>query len=256
MRDRYTDFEATFEGDEGSAPEPEPELTEPEAEEPEAPSAWAPSQDEWGQVTGFINAAAPILQQIAYQQQMAQQQGYAPQQQYQQGYEQQPQYQEQEEFDPFDPESVQRYIAQQVQDQAAQMFQSSLGPYEGLLGMVASQQGEQLARSELDTIRGELGEFDEDAAFLVASGLIEQGGDPSIALRQSAQYAQEWESRIRADEREKYKGELQNLQSAPRETPVGGASAANEEGIPRGQGRYEEAIRRALANRHPIQPVG
>jgi hypothetical protein len=230
-------------------------VAEPEAAaEPE--SAWAPSQDEWQQVTGFIQGAAPILEALAqsYQQQQYQQpQGYDP---YQQQY-QQPQYQQpEEEFDPFEPESVQRYIQQQVAMGVQQGMQQSLGPYEGLMGMVASQQGETLARNELDSIRSEIGNFDEDAAFLVASGLIEQGGDPSMALRQSAQFAQEWESRIRTDAVEQYKKELQNLQGAPSETPVGGASAANVEGVPTGQGRYEEAIRRALARRHPTMPVG
>lgn len=238
------EYEANMGDESGAAPPSDEGTAAPETPaEPETP--WSPSQDEWQQTQQFIQAAAPILQQLT--------QPPDPYDEYQQqAYQQQPE----EEFDPFDPESVQRYIQQSVQQGLQQGLQQSLGPYEGLMGMVASQQGEQLARQELDTIKGELGEFNEDSAFLIASGLIEQGNDPGQALRQSAQYAKEWETQIRSDEREKYKQELQNLQGAPSETPMGSASAANEVGVPTGKGRYEEAIRRALANRQPVYPTG
>ena len=244
------EYEATMGDESGAAPpEPSADTAAPETPaEPEQP--WSLSQDDWQQTQQFIQAAAPILQQIVQQQQPD------PYDEYQQQAYQQQQFQPQEEFDPFDPESVQRYIQQSVQQGLQQGLQQSLGPYEGLMGMVACQQGEQLARQELDTIKAELGEFNEDSAFLIASGLIEQGGDPGQALRQSAQFAKEWESQVRADEREKYKQELQNLQGAPSETPMGSASAANEVGVPTGKGRYEEAIRRALANRQPVYPTG
>jgi hypothetical protein len=238
------EYEAEMGDESGAAPSGEDTAAPETPAEPEAP--WSPSQDEWQQTQQFIQAAAPILQQLTQQPD--------PYDEYQQQAYQQPQFEE--EFDPFDPESVQRYIQQSVAQGLQQGLAQNLGPYEGLLGMVASQQGEALARQELDTIRGELGDFNEDAAFLVASGLIEQGGDPGQALRQSAQYAQEWETQIRSDEREKYKQELQNLQGAPSETPMGSASAANEVGVPTGKGRYEEAIRRALANRQPVYPTG
>lgn len=243
LRDLLYEFEAVEDdiGGEGGVVEPVGEVVEPVGEG--EPESWSPDRDQWEQTQRFIQQAAPFLDQLS-QQLYQQQQGYSQQQP---GYQEQPE----DDFDPFDPESVQNYIARNIQ----QGVQQHLAPYEGLLGMVASDQGERLARTELEQIKSEVGEFDQDSAFLIASGLIEQGSDPGTALRQAAQFSQGFEKKIRADEREKYKQELAGLAGAPAETPASSAAAPVEE-VPTGRGRYEEAIRRALANRAPVNPVG
>lgn len=227
------------------------EYIAPEVEaEPEGDSegqveqaAWeGPSQDEWQRLTAFQEQAMPILGSLSEilnapdddQQQQ-------PQQQAQPGF-------DADDYDPYDPAQMSQLVAAQV----AQALQ----PLQGLLGVVATDKGEQLARGELETIRGELGEFDNDTAFLVASGLIESGADPSSALRQAAQYAQSYEQKIRADERQKVQAELTNMATAPNEMPIGGASAVGVPPTPTGAGRYEQAIRRHLANRNPVLPAG
>lgn len=208
-------------------------------------AAWeGPSQDEWQRLTSFQEQAMPILgslnEILNAPDDEPQYQG-QPQQPQQQGF-------DADDYDPYDPAQMAQLVNMQVQQ--------ALQPLQGLLGVVATDKGEQLARGELETIRGEVGEFDNDTAFLVASGLIESGADPSSALRQAAQYAQSYEQKIRADERSKVQAELTNMASAPNETPIGGASAVGEVPTPTGAGRYEQAIRRALASQHPVLPAG
>lgn len=224
-----------YEDDDEVDVEPEPE--------PEPQASWSPSQEEWERLTQFMGQAAPLVAEIARERsEMYTDPG--------------PQPPSGEDFDPFDPDSVQNYIQESVQYGVTQALQQNFAPYEGVLGMVASQQGEALARQELEKIQGEIGEFDHDSAFLVASGMIEQGVDPVRALRQAAGYARETEERIRADERERYKSELQKLASAPTQAPAGSANGDQIDSVPTGKGRYEEAVRRALANRTPMFPTG
>lgn len=156
------------------------------------------------------------------------------------------------EFDPFDPESVQQLIDMRAQAIAA----AQMEPFQGLLGMLSAREGEQLAKAELDRIQGEVGEFDHDMAFLVASGMVDNGHDPAQALRQSASQVREYESKIRADERAKVEAEFQGLGSAPNERGVGSGEAVPGQPVPTGPHRYEEAIARAMANRRPTMPVG
>lgn len=203
--------------------------------------AWSgPSQEQWEQMTGFQEQSLPILQALGEilsapdvddSQQVPEQPGFAA-----------------DDYDPYDPAQM----ASLVQREIAQALQ----PLQGILGVVATDKGEQLARNELETIRSEVGEFDNDTAFLVASGLIEAGHDPGQALRQAAQYAQSYEQKIRADERAKVEQEFKTLAGAPHETPIGGAAAVGEPPSPTGANRYEVAIRRALANNNPALPAG
>jgi len=208
-----------------------------------------PSQEEWQGLVGFQQQVTPFLSELAQALQDPGQgyndaQGYQPQ-------EQQPQ---QPEFDPWDPNSVQGFIQQGIQEG----IQQALGPYSGILGIVASREGEQMAHDELDKIRAEVGDFDKDTAFLVASGLIDQGHDPAAALRQGAQFSKEMEARIRADERQKYTGEIKQIATGSGDLPAGQGAAEQVSGPP-GQGgaeKYELVIRNALANGHPTMPVG
>lgn len=198
---------------------------------------WAgPSQEEWQQMVQYQQQTGPVLAQLG---QYLNDTSGLDLNQYQ-GYEQ-PQQQE-EEFDPYDAESVQSYIGRSVQ----QGIEQALGPFQGILGTVASREGENMAKAELDRIAEDVGDFDRDNAFLVASSLIESGGDPAQSLRQAAQHSRDFEARIRADEREKYRAELEQLAGAPREATTGSSSATENLGVPTGPDRYRIAVQRAL----------
>jgi hypothetical protein len=216
----------------------------------EEAAAWALSQGDWEQTVNYLQQTAPILQQLQeslpYLQQMQQ-------------YNQQPQgfdQQQGQDIDPFDPSSVQGYIQRQIQEGMQQALAQQLGPYQPMLNSFANEQGEQLARQELATIKTTVGDFDQDTAFLIAAGSIEQGNDPSVALRQAAQFSHDYEKKIRSDEREKYKSELQNLRDAPRETPVGSASGREVQPVPTGPRRYQEVVERVLARQNSSTPGG
>lgn len=252
---RFVDFEAV--PDSGADPEfgNEPEAPLAPAAPTEQPEAWGgPSQEEWQSLTTFQQQAMPVLQSLAEILSAPDPYAGQPQPQHQPNYYQpqgggEPQFGA-DEFDPFDQNAIASLVDQRVQA----TLQQTLGPIEGLMGVVASEKGEQLARAELETIRGEVGEFDNDTAFLIASGMIESGTPPEQALRQAAGYAQQYEQKIRADERAKVEQELQTLRGAPRETPIGGASATEGVPVPTGPNRYEDAIRNALARRSPALP--
>ncbi len=214
---------------------------------PEEAAAWALKQEDWEQTVGYLQQTAPLLQQLAQ---------YLPQMQQQQQQTQAPAQAEAPEIDPFDPNSVSNYIQFQINQGLQSALAEQLGPYEGMLGMVASEQGETLARNELESIRSQIGEFDQDTAFLIAAGQIEGGLDPSTALRQAAQYSREWEQKIRTDERERYQKEVQNLQGAPGEVPVGSTSAGEVQPVPTGPRRYHEVVERVLARQNPTSTVG
>lgn len=239
MKDYIFEFETDLgEGDPGGEPEPEP-TPEPEAE-PEA--AWTgPSQDEWTAMTQFQQQVTPFLQSVA----QAIDEGYQPQVQ--------PEVEEGPDFDPLDPDSMQAYIQQNIERGVAE----ALTPFQGVLGMVASERGEQLAKDELELVKSEIGEFDQDLAFLVSSGMVaDPNVDPGYALRQGATFARDHEAKIRADERAKVTEELRGLSGAPGEIPAGQGSATDITKVPTGPMRYHEAIARGLARRRPSQPVG
>lgn len=215
---------------------------------PEAPveaEDWqGPSQDEWDNLVGFQQQVTPFLSELAQALQEM-----PPEQQQQYGQPQQPQ---EPEFDPFDPTSVQAYINQNVQHGVEQ----ALEPYSGVLGIVASREGEQMAHAELEKIRTEVGDFDKDTAFLVASGLIDQGYEPAQALRRAAEFSRGVETRIREDERKRYTSEVSNLAGGNGDVPAGGGTAEQAAGVPTGQDKYRVAVQRALANRNPSMPIG
>ena len=193
----------------------------------------------------------PIIEQVARALPFMQQQ--QPQQQQQQQWGQQ---QAEPEIDPFDPSSVQNYIQSQIQTGVQAAMQQSMAAYEPVLNNFASEQGAQMAKQELESIRETVGEFDQDAAFLIAAGSIEQGQDPAHALRQAAQFSHDFEKRIRADERERFKGELRNLQQAPDSTPVGAAAATEVQPVPTGPRRYHEVVERYLDRQNSTPVVG
>lgn len=200
-----------------------------------------PSQDEWNTVMEFQQTAGPVLQRLGtYLETPDQGAG----EYYQPGVED-----DTPEFDPYDADSVQQFIQNGIQSG----IQEALGPFQGLLGTIASREGESLAKGELDKISESVGEFDKDNAFLIANGMIEQGHDPAQALHQAASYSKQFEDRIRADEREKFKAELATLSGAPKETATGSFSASEEPGVPTGPDRYRVAIARAFGgNGNPV----
>lgn len=220
---------------------------EPEAAVEEQP--WNVSREEWEATQNYLQQTAPLLQQIQQQQMLA-----AQQQQQAQMQQQMPQLPQ--EFDPFDPESVRNYIDSHVQYGVQSGIQQAISPYEGMMASVAQQQGEAQAREAMEMIQSEVGEFDQDMAFMFASGVIDQVADPTQALRFGAQQAKAYEDKIRADAVEKYKKEMSELSQAPREAPVGGTSADVMEKVPTGPDRYEEIAARWLARQHPTSPVG
>jgi len=197
-----------------------------------------PTQEEWQSAMQFQQQAGPVLQQLG--------QYLTLPDPYEGQYEE-----EGEEFDPYDADSVQNYIGAQIQSG----INEALGPFQGLLGSIASREGETLAKGELENIAREVGDFDRDNAFLIANGMIEQGQDPAHALRLAAQHSKEYEDRIRADEREKYRAELENLAGAPRETGTGSFSATEGPSVPTGPDRYRIAVERRMAGNHTC-PTG
>ena len=220
--------------------EPTPETVELEAPAP----PWAPPQNEWEQIRNFTAAAAPVLGQLAS---MMEQRAVEPQ------YQHQPQ---QSEFDPFEPDSVRSYIQSEINYGVQSALDSGLGPYGPLLESVASVEGEKQARAVLEQLGEDVGSFDEDASMILAAGLLTQGSVmPDHALRVSAQYMAELESRIRQDERSRFRQELEQLRNAPEEHPVG-PQATEMETVPTGPQRYELAVQRALARRNATLPIG
>lgn len=219
------------------------------AEQTTEPEQWQVSRDEWEATQRYLAQTAPLMEQVAAQLQQAQQAQWQAQQQAQQP--QLPQ-----EFDPFDPESVRSYIQAHIEAGVQNGVQSAISPYEGMLAGVAQSQGEAQARAAMDSLREELGEFDTDTAFMYASGVIDQVGDPTQALRFGAQQAKAFEDKIRADERERYKREMEELSQAPRQTPAGGTTADQVDAIPTGLDKYEQIAQRWLARQNPTHPVG
>lgn len=216
------------------APAPEETPAEPVAEAPAEQTWVGPSQEEWQQSQQFMQAAGPILHQIATNMGMIQPQA-PPQQQV-------------PELDPFDPHSVQNYIDYQV-NQRTENFSS-------LASLVEAQQGEQLARAELDRLHSEVGEFDDDTALIIASGLLDQGVMPDQALAQAAQQLRAYEEKVRANERERHGVLLQDIHEAPRETSANTGIGQEAPRVPTGKNRYEEAVNNFLTNRRPGLPIG
>jgi|SRR5262245_19197715 len=207
----------------------------------EEEAGWGgPTEADWQSVVQFQQQAAPFLSDLASA--LQQDQAAQPQQQ-------------EPEWDPWDADSVRNYIGQSIN----QGVEAALEPYSGILGMVASREGEQLAHNELERIREDVGDFDKDTAFLIASGLIDQGHDPAAALKRAAEFAKEVEGRIREDERKKYEGDVARVAGGRGDVPTTGQSAEPVEPPPPGGGgqeKYLAAVQRAIASRRPSMPIG
>lgn len=237
-------YEAPEDGGGTPAPEPDPEPvgdTGGDAEGAAEAAAWALSQDDWEATVNYLRQTAPVIQQVA---QMMQNGAMQPQQQ---------QAPPEPDFDPFDPESVQSYINNQVQ----QGLEQGIAPYTHLFNTMAESEGERLARSTMERLDQEVGSFDHDAAYMIAAGaLADESLNPDQVLTSAARFMHDFEERIRADERTKYQGEIQQLREAPRDRPIGSSSGVEGETVPTGPRRYHEAVERAMARRRPNFPVG
>lgn len=220
------------------APEEAPAAPAPEAEAPPEQPQWqGPSQEEWEQAQQFQQAAGPILQQ------MAMNMGLVQNPQAQQQAQQAP-----PELDPFDPNSVSRYIDYQVDQRTSS--------YDNMMQLVEADQGERLARAELERLHGEVGNFDDDTALVIASGLLDQGVPPNQALQHAAGLLRAHEDKVREDERQKHGIQMQALHEAPREGPAGQGIAQETARVPTGKNRYEDVVESFLASRRPGMPIG
>lgn len=160
-----------------------------------------------------------------------------------------------DEFDPYDPNTI-RALAQA---EAKAMME----PFSGVLGLVAQEKGEQLARNALEEIKGDIGDFDPDATFLIAQSILNdpnaRGVNPAQTLRGVAQWVQGRDAKIAEAAVEKYKAEMQALAGAPRGEVAGAGAAATEiDKIEMGSGgadKYSLAVQRAMARRNPSQVV-
>jgi len=214
-------------GGTGETPPPEPALV---VEEP-----WALTQDQWEQTQQSLQTLgqyAPVLDQLA--------QRLAP-----------PSYAEPElpEFDPFEPESVSAFVQAAVQ----QGVKQALGPFEGVLGMVAQSKGEEFVTQEFDRLSAmpEIGSFDREIAAPIAYGLAEQFGaqiDSRTALKMAAERVSAYEKKIRADERAQITGQMTTLAGAP--ATLNGTAAGATPPAPK---TYEEVVARFRErHRNPV----
>lgn len=217
----------------GGGADPAPPAGDPPAGDPPAgdpPSAWAPPQEEWQNVTRFIEQAGPTLGMLGELMQ-----------------EPEPQYQPPA-IDPADPNSVSSYVDSQVQ----RLFEERMAPFQPLLGQIAEREGEQAARTRLDELAGTVGNFDRDQALVAAQVLLTQGLQPDQALEQAARRQFQFEEGFRNQAIEAYKTSLTAAATATPGAPPGG-SAANESPAPdRGKDRYELALERGMSRLHPV----
>ncbi len=241
-------FESPEDG--GGAPPPEAaaEAPSPEAAPPapEAPAWEGVSQADWEGTQQFIAAAMPFLQNLAAREQQEQ---FAAQQSAQ------PQLDQLPDWDPFDENVVQQHFDQRV----SQAVEQALGPYQGLLGHIAQDTSQREAEAALGQLHESVGEFDRDAALLIAAPMIDSGQDARQSLQVAAQYMHELEQRIREDERTKVQQGFQDLQGAgqggaPGNSP--GVPATELDTVPTGPDRYRVAMERAMARRSGGFPVG
>lgn len=250
MRERQLFFYEAPEDGGGQEPEPEPQPAPEPAPEPEPVAEWqGVSREEWEGTQQFISAAAPFLQNLAasYQQQQQAAQ--------QQAWEAQNQGPALPEWDPFDENVVQQHFDMRV----ANAVQEALGPYQGLLGHIAADTSQREAESALSRLNEQVGDFDRDAALLIAAPMIDAGTEANSALNAAAQYMHQLEQRIREDERAKVQQGFQDLQGRGQGGEPGrvpGVPAAELDKVPTGPRRYQEAMERAMERRRGGLPVG
>lgn len=238
-------------GDDYEAVAPTPPAPEDEAPpEPTAEEPFAIGRDDWNRVNSFIEGAAPVLQTLneALQYEQPGQQQPTP---------------ELPDYDPFDPESVQRYIDEASGRRVEAMLDERLAPFEPLLGRVAAEQGRVAAEQALDGLKSEIGDFDREQAVLLTQSLLSQGIEPHTALRAAAERTHDFESRIREDERNKVKAEHQDYFSRlAGATPAASAGGAAGEIQPpqfdpkSGVDKYRIVVNNALGAQTPIVPGG
>lgn len=226
---RLVDYETTPDGggDGGAAPpEPTPAATPPE------PASWqGPSQQEWEQAQQALQqlgSVAPFmqeLQQILSEDPGAQQQGGELQ---------------------IDPQ-VQQYLDAQVE----RMYQERFGAFEPVLGQIAEREGEQIARSELDRLAGEGGEFNRDLALVAAQQYVGSGMSPDQALVAAAEYARTMQKQIADEAIKAHQEALLAAAGAPPEPGPTGA-AVTQPPVPTGRDRYEETLSRFRSSMNPV----
>lgn len=153
------------------------------------------------------------------------------------------------EWDPFDPESVNKFVEWRAQQLIAplqeQLAQASQFVEQGQLEAGRSQ-----AEEILSGFHKELGDFDHGKTILQAAAYMRQGVDPEQALTQAASEQAAYEQAIEARAVEKFKTAGQALADAGVE-PAGGAGAAADVTAPlNGAGQridYKSAAKASLA---------
>jgi hypothetical protein len=149
---------------------------------------------------------------------------------------------------------VEQMMHEIVDNAVNERIQAAMEPFDGVLGSVAEDKGEQIARAELDRIAGQTGEFDRTQAVLIADALVNQGYDAMGALQTAAQMQQQHEAQLKQRHYEEYRQGLGSVAGAGEPGVGGGASTMPE--IPEGESPYRAAALRVLAARRPGHTAG
>lgn len=165
------------------------------------------------------------------------------------------------EWDPLDPDSVRNFIQHEARQLSESMFQERVGPFEHVLGTVAEQQGEQIARNEFETIEKELGSFNHDQALTITQGLISAGVEPLQAVQVAAQRQHAFEAELRATWEAEAEAHRNSLLEAPVEPGPATGGALEQPAAPAnpheaaqrgGPSRYEEIGRAVIERQRPL----
>ena len=199
---------------------------QPAAAAPPPAQQWQPTE-QWGrQIDSFIQTAGPTLdalQQILYAE---------------------------PEPEPIQPGEDGSYTQEQLDQLINQRVQDQLGAFMPLLGQIAEDRGEQMAKAELTKLKAEIGDFNDDVAVNTALGFMQRGMDGQQALRAAATLAFQANEAARKQAVEEYQKSLGAASTAQGQAGIGGA-ALEMPGTPKGNGRYEAVIQNMLGRMNP-----
>lgn len=131
------------------------------------------------------------------------------------------------EWDPFEPESVEKYIQGRIDRELGER----LAPVEQYMDTQMEQVGLARADQILDGLAADpnIGDFDRGAAHLLADTLVTRmGRDPVSALTDAAAHLAQVEKAAEKRGEERYKQSLQAVGTAAREAGIGSGTAATE----------------------------
>jgi hypothetical protein len=161
------------------------------------------------------------------------------------------------EWDPLNPDA---YLEHQIEQRAQAMIEERLGPLEPILGSVAEQEGERVARGEFERIGSEIGKFDQDQALLGVQALISAGVDPMQAVQAAAHRQHEYEARLKTEWEAERQAHIESLRDVPDEPGTGAGGAVGQQARPTnaaeaqamgGPSKYENVGLRLIESRRP-----